>query len=400
MNNIKSCEMVPITELLSDIIDSSIYPTFENIRYVTDETLKTWFRAELKPNDILFVNKGTPGRVCLVPDPITFCAAQDMIGLRANPEKIYYKYLFAILRSNYIQQKIANFHVGIAIPHFKKSDMDNLLIPLPDMDIQIKIGNIYFQLSEKIENNNKINIELESMAKTIYDYWFLQFDFPDKNGKPYKSSGGKMVWNEELKKEIPEGWKMVSLSDVCSFNNGINYDKNEDGDKEYRIVNVRNITASSFLLNAKNLDQIKLKSSQADKYIIEPNDILIARSGTPGAIRLLLSNSTDIIYCGFIIKCKPNKDKHRLLLTYSLKMLEGSNSTKTGGSIMQNVSQDTLKQVKICLPTDNIIDKFNDTINVLLDKIQQIINENNGLTSLRDFLLPLLMNGQVGFKED
>ena len=151
-------DIIPITELLECIVDnrgkscptqetgfpliatncikhSSIYPTFENIRYVSDETLKTWFRSELKPNDILFVNKGTPGRVCLVPDPITFCAAQDMIGLRADSNKIYYKYLFTVLRSDFIQKKIANFHVGIAIPHFKKSDMDNLLIPVPDMEI-------------------------------------------------------------------------------------------------------------------------------------------------------------------------------------------------------------------------------------------------------------------------
>ena len=158
MSKMDSCEMIPITKLLLTIVDnrgrscptsekgfpliatncikhSSIYPTFENIRYVTEEILKTWFRAELKPNDILFVNKGTPGRVCLVPDPVDFCAAQDMIGLRADPSKIYYKYLFAILRSDFIQSKIKNYHVGIAIPHFKKSDMDNLLIPVPDMDI-------------------------------------------------------------------------------------------------------------------------------------------------------------------------------------------------------------------------------------------------------------------------
>ena len=112
MSELKKCPLIPITELLECIVDNrgkscptsdsgfpliatncikniSIYPVFENIRYVTDEVLKNWFRAELKSNDILFVNKGTPGRVCLVPDPVTFCAAQDMIGLRVNPQKVY-----------------------------------------------------------------------------------------------------------------------------------------------------------------------------------------------------------------------------------------------------------------------------------------------------------------------
>ncbi|MCM1237706.1 MAG: restriction endonuclease subunit S [Ruminococcus flavefaciens] len=236
------------------------------------------------------------------------------------------------------------------------------------------------------------------MVKSIYDYWFLQFDFPDENGRPYKSSGGKMVWNEELKKEIPEGWKVKKLMSLCSFGNGINYDKDVIGDKEYRIINVRNITTSSMLLDSGDFDQISLSSSQAEKYIVKPDDILIARSGTPGATRLLFSCDDDIIYCGFIIKCSPNEKKHRLFLAYALKKLEGSNVTKTGGSIMQNVSQETLKQVDICLPSDSLIDKYNSIIIPLINKMQEIIWENQALASLRDFLLPLLMNGQIGFK--
>ena len=153
MNDNYPFDIVPITDLLEDIIDnrgktcptsdegfpliatncikhSNLYPVFENIRFVTEETLQKWFRQELKPNDILFVNKGTPGKVCLVPDPVNFCAAQDMIGLRADSKKIYYKYLFAVLKSYFVQKKISNFHVGIAIPHFKKGDMNQILIPL------------------------------------------------------------------------------------------------------------------------------------------------------------------------------------------------------------------------------------------------------------------------------
>ncbi|MFM6022766.1 MAG: hypothetical protein ACKPER_07565, partial [Dolichospermum sp.] len=123
MSNLK---FLPITEVLKEIVDnrgksaplsesgipliatncikhSSIYPTFENIRYVSEDTFKNWFRTHLKPNDILFVNKGTPGRTCLVPNPVNFCIAQDMIGFRCDEEKIYYLYLFAVLRSSFIQ---------------------------------------------------------------------------------------------------------------------------------------------------------------------------------------------------------------------------------------------------------------------------------------------------------
>ena len=160
------------------IKESSLYPTFENIRFVREETHRTWFRAHLEPEDILFVNKGTPGRVCMVPDPVNFCAAQDMIGFRANLGRVNQRYLFAFLRSDWVKKTIENYHVGLAIPHFKKQDLDTITVPKRTKHDQEAIGNLYFSLSEKIELNNRINAELESLAKLLYDYWFVQFDFP------------------------------------------------------------------------------------------------------------------------------------------------------------------------------------------------------------------------------
>ncbi len=179
----KDCPKVPITELLSFIVDNrgktvptandgwkliatncvtnnTLFPVYEKVRYLTQETYETWFRAHPMPGDILFVNKGTPGRVCMVPDPVDFCIAQDMIALRADDKKIYNKYLFAVLRSREIQQQIYNTNVGDVIPHFKKQFMDQLLIPVPDRKIQEKIGNLYYQLSYKVELNKKINENL------------------------------------------------------------------------------------------------------------------------------------------------------------------------------------------------------------------------------------------------
>ena len=177
------CPKVPITELLDFIVDNrgktvpttenghkliatncvtnnTLFPTYEKIRYLSEETYRTWFRAHPTPGDILFVNKGTPGRVCMVPDPIDFCIAQDMIALRADNKKIYNKYLFAVLRSHEIQQQIYNTNVGDVIPHFKKQFMDQLLIPVPERKIQEYIGNLYYDLSYKVEHNKKINDNL------------------------------------------------------------------------------------------------------------------------------------------------------------------------------------------------------------------------------------------------
>src|SRR5699024_5075667 len=135
----------------------------------------TWFRAHPMPGDILFVNKGTPGRVCMVPDPVDFCIAQDMIALRVDDAKIYNKYLFAILRSREIQQQIYNTSVGDVIPHFKKQFLDQLLIPLPEYAVQKAIGDIYYLLSYKAEHNNKINANLQQQAQAIFKSWFVDF---------------------------------------------------------------------------------------------------------------------------------------------------------------------------------------------------------------------------------
>ncbi|QIY82410.1 hypothetical protein HER18_02040 [Chryseobacterium sp. NEB161] len=141
------------------IKQSSIYPTFENIRYITKEIYDNWFRAHLKPNDILFVNKGTPGRTCIVPDPVTFVAAQDMVGLRFKKELNPY-YMLAVLRSKEIQNTVQNNYVGIVIPHFRKQELLKLKLPVIQKSIQDFIGNLYYVLSKKIELNNQINDNL------------------------------------------------------------------------------------------------------------------------------------------------------------------------------------------------------------------------------------------------
>lgn len=239
------------------------------------------------------------------------------------------------------------------------------------------------------------------MAKTIYDYWFLQFEFPNEEGKPYKSSGGKMIWNEELKREIPEGWEVVTLEDFGSLGNGINYDKKISGDKEYKIVNVKNISDTTLLLNKEKLDKIYLPPELADKYRIDTNDIIIARSGIPGAIRVLkIDTIENIIYCGFIICLRLDDELYRNYLVYKLKDYENTKATTSGGTVMQNVNQQTLRQIKFPVPNEASIKTFNKKIDIIWNCIQKNINENQELTSLRDFLLPLLMNGQVGFKGD
>ncbi len=359
--------------------------------YITKAGFDSCSTTMLPAGSVLMSSRAPIGLLAIADVPC--CTNQGFKSFDIDRSKCDPEYLYYYLKLHIKEVELLGS--GTTFKEVSKESVENYDVALPDLNVQHHIISILRDIDTIIANNNAICSNLEAMAKLLYDYWFVQFDFPDENGKPYKSSGGKMVWNDELKREIPAGWEVKPLSDLCSFMNGINYDKNEVGNKKYRIVNVRNITASSLLLDDSDFDEIVLKSSQADRYLIADNDILIARSGTPGATRLLLNNDGNTIFCGFIIRCAPNDAALRYYLTYVLKRLEGTTATKTGGSILQNVSQDTLGRVIVIVPNGTITDSFTKRIECLHSLMQNAMVENQQLTSLRDFLLPMLMNGQV-----
>jgi len=159
------------------IKNENLYPAYDKVRYVSKRIYETWFRGHPIPGDMIFTCKGSPGRVCWVPNPIDFCIAQDMVGIRANEKIVYPKYLFALLRSEETQNKILNMHVGTLIPHFKKGDFGNLYFDIPtDMEYQKRVGDAYFDFCLKIEANRQVNQTLESMAQAIFQSWFVDFD--------------------------------------------------------------------------------------------------------------------------------------------------------------------------------------------------------------------------------
>ncbi len=400
---------LPITELLKDIVDnrgksvptapagtpliatncikhSSIYPTFEKVRYVDDETLRTWFRSHLQPNDILFVNKGTPGRVCLVPNPVNFCAAQDMIGFRCDETKINYKYLFAVLRSSEIQKTIENNHVGLVIPHFRKQDLPSLMIPMRSPKEQEAIGNLYITLSEKIELNQRINAELESMAKTLYDYWFVQFDFPNEKGKPYKSAGGKMVWNDVLKREILLGWEVGELSDIANITMGQSppgESYNEDGEGMIFFQGCTDF--------GNRFPSVRQFTTQPTRYA-KAGDILLSVRAPVGTINIAKEDCC----IGRGLAALNSKDNS---ITYLLEVMRNLKQVfdrrNVNGTTFGSITKDDLFSLKVLKPEKNILDQYQKIIYPTFEKQNKLELESQTLTELRDWLLPMLMNGQV-----
>ena len=363
-----------------------------------------YFSGDVKTEFIL--NKGdiiTPlteqaigllGSTAKVPCDGKYIQSQDVGLIRCN-ENLCPDFAFYLIPSKVVRTQLSAAAQQTKIRHTSPDKIKNCTVWIPKYAEQERIGKLLSSLDDKIALNRRINAELEAMAKELYDYYFVQFDFPNADGKPYKSSGGKMVYSDVLKREIPEGWEVKKLGEICTFRNGINYDKNEIGNKTYKIVNVRNITASSLLLNQNDFDKICLKANKADNYLIPENSILIARSGSPGATRIIIGVGENVIFCGFIICMEKFEPTLKIYLTFVLKMLENTNATKTGGSILQNVSQETLKSLPVVVPPKEIISAFNEKTLSIFNYQLSIEKETQQLIALRDELLPLLMNGQV-----
>ena len=344
-----------------------------------------------KPS-VLLPRKGTLDNIQYCDVPFWTVDTLYYTEVNTNLANPYYLYRYLSLLD------LSNLDSGTGVPSMTFDNYYGLKIFLPNIEKQTKIAQILQTLDKKITINRQINQNLEAMAKQLYDYWFVQFDFPNENGKPYKSCGGKMVWNEKLKREIPSCFNIANMEKLCKFRNGINYSKDETGN-DFQIVNVRNISSSKILLDGEDFDTITVPMTKAENYLLKSEDIIIARSGCPGSTRLLIS-PTNTLFCGFIICCTPHNSSMRNYLTYCLKQLEGTNATTSGGSILQNVSQDTLKGLPIVVPNKQIINKFNETIELIFTRILNCLKETKAFTKQRDELLPLLMNGQVSVNSD
>lgn len=302
MNIWSDCKKLPLTEVLSFIVDNRgktvptttsghiliatncikndrLYPCYEKIRFLSEDTYQSFFRSHPIPGDILFVCKGTPGRCALVPDPIDFCIAQDMVGLRTNKSIIDNKYLLAVLRTYEIQKFIYNTSVGDVIPHFKKQFFNKLLIPVPPMELQTKIGAFYYSISQKIENNNKINANLEAQAQALFKSWFV--DFTPFKDQPFVDS--------ELG-PIPQGWKVVSLDDMTSkVGTGLNPRKNFTlGQGSNYYVTIKNMYNNRIYLDSrcdKITDEAIQKIQKRSK--LQVGDLLFSGIGTIGRVALI-----------------------------------------------------------------------------------------------------------------
>lgn len=387
------CPRVPITQLLEFIVDNrgktaptapsghkliatncvtnnTLFPVYEKVRYLSDETYRTWFRSHPIPGDILFVNKGTPGRVCMVPDPIDFCIAQDMIALRVDDSRIYNKYLFAILRSHEIQQQIYNTNVGDVIPHFKKQFMDQLLIPVPDRKVQEAIGDLYYALSYKVEHNKKINDNLQQQAYAYFVHLFIE------NADP--------------------AWRIGTISDLGRIVGGGTPSKAKpEYYTEHGIAWITpkdlSIDKSKFIARGENdISELGYRNSSAT---IMPAGTVLFSSRAPIGYIAIASNevTTNQGFKSVVPHTKIGTPYVYYFLIHNLPLIE----SKASGSTFKEVSGSVMKSVEATIPDSATLAKFNDFCRPIFDMQASLERENHKLTAMRDSLLPRLMSGEI-----
>lgn len=282
-------------------------------------------------------------------------------------------------------------------------DLNKIPIPLPDNKTFNHIVELYKSISQKIELNNKINAELEAMAKTLYDYWFVQFDFPSplspKGGiNPYKSSGGKMVWNEALKREIPEGWEVKKIKDIAKTGSGGTPKSTEKAYYENGTIPWINSGElnNAFIVSTENfISELGMNNSSAKLF--PANTILMAMYGATAGKTSIISfeATTNQAICAIM----PLKDGIFHYTKFVLDDMYQYLINLSTGSARDNLSQEKIKELNIVIPSDKIIKQFSETVKQFFYKIENNLKENQELASLRDWLLPMLMNGQVSVGE-
>ncbi|WP_293691594.1 restriction endonuclease subunit S [uncultured Phascolarctobacterium sp.] len=360
--------------------------------------------------DIIITRVGSYGMIALVNTEEKFCLGQNIaiISPFANSRFFYY-----YLLSPYIQKNIYGNSGGSSYKSLSLEQIRNLPVNIEGLKIE-RIGDLLYLIDSKIELNNKIISELESMAKILYDYWFLQFDFPDENGKPYKSSGGKMVYNEELKREIPEGWEVKSLSQVIlSSKNG---DWGNEISKAVNDVQVRCFRGADFssIVSDYNLTApIRfISESHRDRLLMDGDLVIEISGGSPtqatGRIGYINQSFLDRSDCAMTCSnfCKafvPLSKNHQYWLYQIWKSYYDNGimfnfESKTTG-IKNLMFDDFCESIKVPVPCLELLQDYQNKVSAFYNLIQRSLNENSDLASLRDFLLPMLMNGQVTFKD-
>lgn len=323
-------------------------------------------------------------------------------------DKVDSRYLYLLLTQPTITEYIGNIAdtAVSAYPSINPSDISSLTFKLPDIKKQKRIADVWYSFDRKIAINRAINQNLEAMAKQLYDYWFVQFDFPDEEGKPYKASGGKMVWNEKLKREIPLGWKVEALGSISAkYQQGIIRSNNElSDDKKYAYLKMGNLDGNGSY-SVLNISRTNAVSNEVETYSLNRGDFLINVRNSyeiVGKTCVIDYTEANTLFNHMLVRISFNKvsSYYMNILFNSEHMKKRLDGMKQGTTTVIALYQDDLNRLPILIPSSETMNLFVTQTESILSYKSNLVGEVIALTKQRDELLPLLMNGQVTVNSD
>ena len=338
---------------------------------------------------------GLLGSTARIPESGKYIQSQDIAKIDCNESLLDKDFAFYLISSACVKQQLSAAAQQTKIRHTSPDKIKECTVWIPSLDIQKRIGRILTDIDNKIAINRQINDNLEAMAKQLYDYWFVQFDFPNEEGKPYKSSGGAMVWNEKLKREIPQGWHCGTLLDIAEYTNGLACQKYRPTDNnKLPVIKIKEMH------DGLSADTEWVKTDIPDDVKVFDGDVLFSWSASLEVMLWAYGNGG---LNQHIFKVTSKNGYPRSFYFYQLIHYVGifKQMAEARKTTMGHITQDHLKQSTIALPPNvDIANKLEEKLCPIFDEIVKNNQEIMALTKQRDELLPLLMNGQASVNSD
>ena len=329
---------------------------------------------------------GLLGSTAIIPESGKYIQSQDVAKVTCKKGMIDHDFAYYLIPSKCVKEQLSAAAQQTKIRHTSPDAIKACKVFVPPLSEQKKIASVLSSLDDKIALNKKMNQKLEAMAKRLYDYWFVQYDFPDKNGHPYKTTGGPMTYNPTLKREIPAGWDDGVLSDIANITMGQSPDGasyNEDGEGMIFYQG-----STDFGMRFPTVRQY----TTAPTRFAKKGDILMSVRAPVGAVNI--ANTDCCIGRGLsALNSKLGSLSHLyFLIDVFKKTFENKN---TVGTTFGSITKDELYALPVVIPDKSVIEQFEKMAKPIFDRQMKLGEESNRLTKLRDKLLPLLMNGQV-----
>lgn len=381
------------------------YFTTQNLPLVSTEDKERLKKYLLKENDIVFSRVGSVDRCSFVSEKENgWLFSGRCLRVRPNKEFVNPQWLYYFFTQQYFKDYVRSKAVGCTMPSLNTELLSDLVITTRPLESQQKIAAVLSALDDKIALNRRMNAKLEQMAKRLYDHWFVQFDFPNADGKPYKSSGGKMEYNEVLKREIPDGWEVGKVSELLKCDIPGDWGEEEiKGNHKYKVNCIRGCD----MIDMTDLPVRYILESNYKKLLQKDDFVIEISGGSPTQSTGRIVQITDEIIKRFNGKIICSNFCHGIRLNdkdyasyffqmwnmFYLNNIFFNYEGKTSG--LKNFQFDTFVSETWYIPPKELVRKYHEVVSKFRKQIDKNESETQKLTALRDRLLPLLMNGQV-----